>query len=160
MKLFLALLGLLASSSALVINTRPAVSMRRATSSCTPVSVPQRAGEPEMFIFWCAPPRCARHAISHAVHTHVLQFSTQRARRNFRRSPHVSAGPPALLRRTMKTAFDSFMYAIGQTDMVKGTGVWSFLEINREDEAGEQMDGKVVPTASAAKPREPADMMK
>ena len=38
----------------------------------------------------------------------------------------------------MKTAFDSFMYAIGQTDMVKGTGVWSFLEINREDEAGEQ----------------------
>jgi hypothetical protein len=60
----------------------------------------------------------------------------------------------------MKTAFDSFMYAIGQTDMVKGTGVWSFLEINREDEAGEQMDGKVVPTASAAKPREPADMMK
>ena len=90
----------------------------------------------------------------------LVRSTTQRARRNFPRSPHVSAAPPTLLRRTMKTAFDSFMYAIGQTDMVKGTGVWSFLEINREDEAGEQMDGKVVPTASAAKPREPADMMK
>ena len=156
MKLFLALLGLLASSNALVINTRPAVSMRRATSSCTPVSVPQRAGEPEMFIFWCVPPRCAHCAIIHAApRTH--------ASRNLHAAHTplgISASPPALLRRTMKTAFDSFMYAIGQTDMVKGTGVWSFLEINREDEAGEQMDGKVVPTASAAKPREPADMMK
>jgi hypothetical protein len=154
MKLVIALLGLLACSNALVINTRPAVSMRRATSSCTPVSVPQRAGEPEMFIFWCAPPRCAHAAIFHAVHAHVSQFA-----RSLHAAQHHNA-PPALLRRTMKTAFDSFMYAIGQTDMVKGTGVWSFLEINREDEAGEQMDGKVVPTASAAKPREPADMMK
>ena len=127
--------------------------MRRATSSCTPVSVPQRAGEPEMFIFWCVPPRCAHVANIHAVHARVSQFP---------RSPHVARhlSVSALLRRTMKTAFDSFMYAIGQTDMVKGTGVWSFLEINREEEAGEQMDGKVVPTASAAKPREPADMMK
>ena len=61
----------------------------------------------------------------------------------------------------MKTAFDSFMYAIGQTDMVKGTGVWSFLEINREGEADQsQLDGKVVPTASAAKPQETAEMRK
>ena len=42
----------------------------------------------------------------------------------------------------MKTAFDSFMYAIGQTDVVKGTGVWSFLEINREGEGDQsQLDG-------------------
>ena len=77
MKLAIALLGLLASSNALVVNTRPAVSMRRATSSCTPVSVPQRAGEPEMFIFWCVPPRCAHVANIHAVHAHVSQLSTQ-----------------------------------------------------------------------------------
>ena len=37
----------------------------------------------------------------------------------------------------------------------QGHGRLVLLEINREDEAGEQMDGKVVPTASAAKPREP-----
>ena len=36
----------------------------------------------------------------------------------------------------MKTAFDSFMYAIGQTDMVKGTGVWSWYEEKRVDGAG------------------------
>ena len=154
MKLAIALLGLLASSNALIVNTRPAVSMRRATSSCTPVSVPQRAGEPEMFIFWC---------VRHAARTSQIFTQCTHTSRNFHAahtSLAISAAPPALLRRTMKTAFDSFMYAIGQTDMVKGTGVWSFLEINREDEAGEQMDGKVVPTASAAKPREPADMMK
>ena len=76
MKLAIALLGLLASSNALVVNTRPAVAIRRATSSCTPVSVPQRAGEPEMFIFWCAPPRSAHVAIFHAVHAQVTELIT------------------------------------------------------------------------------------
>ena len=129
--------------------------MRRATSSCTPVSVPQRAGEPEMFIFWCVPPRSAHCAIIHAAPRTRLAPFTQPTR-TLGNLSGSSRAPP----QNHEDGLDSFMYAIGQTDMVKGTGVWSFLEINREDEAGEQMDGKVVPTASAAKPREPADMMK
>lgn len=32
----------------------------------------------------------------------------------------------------MKTAFDSLMYGLGQTDEVKGTGVWSAFELKRE----------------------------
>ncbi len=34
----------------------------------------------------------------------------------------------------MKTAFDSMMYAVGASDEVEGTGVWSHFKLKREDD--------------------------
>jgi len=34
----------------------------------------------------------------------------------------------------MKTAIDTALYAAGQKDEVKGTGVWSFFEMKRDEE--------------------------
>jgi len=33
-----------------------------------------------------------------------------------------------------KTAFDTLSYALGQTDEVKGTGVWSAFKLKRDED--------------------------
>jgi len=35
----------------------------------------------------------------------------------------------------MKTAFDGARYAVGATDTMQGTGVWSFVKAERADKA-------------------------
>jgi hypothetical protein len=43
---------------------------------------------------------------------------------------------------TIKTAFDTLAYSLGQTDYVKGTGVWSAFELKRADKEEEDQDEK------------------
>lgn len=39
-----------------------------------------------------------------------------------------------------QTAFDTLMYSMGQTDEVKGTGVWSAFKLKRDPENKEDYD--------------------
>jgi len=44
----------------------------------------------------------------------------------------VMVAPTLFIYWSIKTAFDSVSYALGQTDEVKGTGVWSSFKLKRE----------------------------
>ena len=46
----------------------------------------------------------------------------------------LEAAPTMVVYWSIKTAFDTLMYAAGQTDEVKGTGVFSSFELKREKE--------------------------
>ena len=47
-------------------------------------------------------------------------------------SSSLEAAPTMVVYWSIKTAFDTLMYAAGQTDEVKGTGVWKDFELKRD----------------------------
>eukprot|EP00468_Gymnochlora_sp_CCMP2014_P012051 CAMPEP_0167766300 /NCGR_PEP_ID=MMETSP0110_2-20121227/15260_1 /TAXON_ID=629695 /ORGANISM="Gymnochlora sp., Strain CCMP2014" /LENGTH=47 /DNA_ID= /DNA_START= /DNA_END= /DNA_ORIENTATION= len=44
------------------------------------------------------------------------------------------------------TAIDSVKYAVGASDKLQGTGVWSFIKAEREPKEDGKRDGKKTPT--------------
>jgi|TARA_B110000977_G_scaffold151195_1_gene191850 hypothetical protein len=42
----------------------------------------------------------------------------------------------------MKTAFDGARYAVGATDTMQGTGVWSFVKADRTDKTAKKPNSK------------------
>ena len=53
-------------------------------------------------------------------------------------STQLEAAPTMVIYWSIKTAFDTLMYAAGQTDEVKGTGVWNAFELKRDKEEKEE----------------------
>ena len=47
-----------------------------------------------------------------------------------------------MIKNKTQTAFDTLMYSLGQTDEVKGTGVWSAFKLKRDPEEKEEDDDK------------------
>lgn len=57
-------------------------------------------------------------------------------------STALEAAPTMVIYWSIKTAFDTLMYSLGQTDEVKGTGVWSAFKLKRDPEEKEEDDDK------------------
>ena len=59
-------------------------------------------------------------------------------------STSLNAAPTMVIYWSIKTAIDTIAYGVGATDEVKGTGVWSGFELNREpkEEEEEKKDDK------------------
>ena len=57
-------------------------------------------------------------------------------------SSSLEAAPTMVVYWSIKTAFDTLMYAAGQTDEVKGTGVWKAFELKRDTENEKDDSGK------------------
>lgn len=82
--------------------------------------------------------------------TFVLGRTTSRYDSNkATRTTALEAAPTMVIYWTIKTAFDTLRYAAGQTDEVKGTGVFSGFQLKRETKEDKDEGGPTTEEADA-----------